>query len=69
MIVKVKEERIAKVQEKREFLEYIIGIKRKIKIQMMLSEFTQHRKNKCIHTLKKCCILQFSICKILGKKI
>ena len=56
MIVKVKESTIVKINEKREFLIYLIGIKHNIKIHKMLSKYTQHRQDYCIYTFEKCCI-------------
>lgn len=49
MIVKVKDKQVTKVREKREFFAYVMEIKKHVKIQMMLSKYTQHRKNKCIY--------------------
>lgn len=42
--------KMLKSREKREFLFYLMRIKHKIKIQMMLSKYVQHRNYKCIHT-------------------
>lgn len=46
-----------KVREKREFLSYVIKIQNHIKLQIMLKKYIQHRKDKHICTLKKCCLL------------
>ena len=51
MIVRVKDNRITKIKQKREFLIFLMRIKHHIKIQRMLSKYIQHgNTNVYIHS-------------------
>lgn len=49
MIVRVKDNTLVKINEKREFLIYLMRIKNNIKIHKMLNKYKQHRKNYCLY--------------------
>lgn len=69
MIVRVKDNRITKVKEKREFLIFLIRIKHHIKIQKMLSKYIQHgNTNVYIHS-RNVAYYSFLMAKFLEKKL
>lgn len=69
MIVRVKENRVSKIREKREFLTALIKIKHHIKIQMMLSKYIQHgNTNVYIHS-RNVAYYSFLFAKFLERKL
>lgn len=69
MIVRVKENKIDRIREKREFLIYLIKIKHHIKIQKMLSKYVQHGKTTVYTHSRNVAYYSFLVAKFLEKKI
>lgn len=69
MIVRVKENKIDRIKEKREFLIYLIKIKQHIKIQKMLNKYVQHGKTTVYIHSRNVAYYSFLVAKFLEKKL
>lgn len=69
MIVRVKENTISKIKEKREFLIWLMKIKHHIKIQMMLSKYIQHGNTSVYTHSRNVAYYSFLFAKFLERKL
>lgn len=69
MIVRVKEPKITRLTEKREFILYLIKIKHHIKIQSMLSKYIQHGHTTVYTHSRNVAYYSFLFAKFLERKL
>ncbi len=69
MIVRVKENKVSKIKEKREFLIFLMKIKHHIKIKAMLSKYIQHGNTNVYTHSRNVAYYSFLFARFLDKRL